>query len=430
MHHNNIYQSDPVIHKLMITSIMRASNIIAICHLGTIMKASSAFQHPPINIVKRQTSSSSSLVLLSAHHPFNHYRQYHHQRPAATPLSSTVDAEVLTEADELLNEQFHDHDAADGGWNQRRAMKDFRSTKEFRTAGATDPSSTSSNNSGGSGSSFGFKRESEVINFDPEQPIFKPLKYADEHGYGYGYGYREDPFAEQFDDFSKFQREQNAKQQRRNHHQQQHFPPPHHRQHRRHHPDMMPPPPPMGMPEFEFTKVHFDNMPPPPPPPHHMMPPLDMPPPHFFNGPFMSENDNNNNNMPPQSNEDDTYVDRVNFADHGRPVNDRDNTGSVDTFFSDRPAKNTAQPPRGGGSRGRRGGPSVYTPEEEELIASMGGMGRQPPPPPPPPPQSRPSTQEFAEAGKFGWMEPCVFRKYLILVLLPLLKKCRLKQTT
>eukprot|EP00985_Skeletonema_marinoi_P018529 scaffold10384_cov90-Skeletonema_marinoi.AAC.2 len=89
---------------------------------------------------------------------------------------------------------------------------------------------------------------------------------------------------------------------------------------------------------------------------------------------FMSEN---------SMDEEENYVDRVDFADHGRPVNDRDNTGSVDTFFSDRPATKSnsgqqQQQQRGGG--GRRGGPSVYTAEEEELIASMGGMGRSPPP--------------------------------------------------
>jgi len=325
------------------------------------------------------------------HHPLNYRRpldnnnnnQHQQNQNPVSPLSSSaVDAEVLTEAQELLNEQFYRSDNNSNeeeayndsdGWNKRRSnTKDYRSTKEFRTAGG-DSSSTAT------------KRQSEVINFDPEQPIFKPLKPAsDENGL-------DDPFEEEYDDFMKFTRKQNAQ---RKHQEPQlqprHFPraPPRGM--------MPPPPPPMGefeMEEFggDFENGVFFGMPPPP----HMMPPMDMPPPpHFYNGPmdagpmFMSEN--------MEEEEEENYVDRVDFADHGRPVNDRDNAGSVDTFFSDRPAttnsngsNNHQQQQRGR----RRGGPSVYTAEEEELIASMGGMG------PPPPPPSRRSTQEFAEAG-------------------------------
>lgn len=298
---------------------------------------------------------------------------------------------MLTEAQELLNEQFYNNrnneqfiNNDSDGWNQRRSnSKDFRTTKEFRTAGADVDSGSSSTTT---------KRESEVINFDPEQPIFKPLKSADENG-------DKDPFEEEYDDFMKFQRKQNAQ---RNHQLEEQQQPPHrHFPHGPPHPGMMPPP--MG--DFDFVDFGnnfgedeaFFDMPPPPLGHPHMMPPMDMPPPppppHFFghDGPmdggpmFMSENH--------PMEEEENYVDRVDFADHGRPVNDRDNTGSVDTFFSDRPATNKSnngqQQQQQQQQRGSRGGPSVYTAEEEELIASMGGMG----------PPGRPSTQEFAEAG-------------------------------
>ncbi len=333
-----------------------------------------------------------------------------------SPLSSSaVDAEVLTEAQELLNEQFYRsntgnkeetaeaHSNDSDGWNKRRSnTKDYRTTKEFRTAG--DGSSTN-------GSSSATKRQSEVINFDPEQPIFKPLKPAADQN-----DHPQDPFEEEYDDFMKFTRKQNAQRNHQQHEQHPpHFPP------RGHGPPPPPPPPGMMPPPMgdqfeinddfgsEFDNPGFFDMPPPPPHhhPHMMPPPMDMPPPpHFFDGPppppmdaaaagggggpmFMSEN---------KMEEEENYVDRVDFADHGRPVNDRDNTGSVDTFFSDRPATNNYNKSSNHGNqqqqRGRRGGPSVYTAEEEELIASMGGMG-----PPPPPPPGRPSTHEFAEAG-------------------------------
>mmetsp|Transcript_12158 Transcript_12158/g.17489 ORF Transcript_12158/g.17489 Transcript_12158/m.17489 type:complete len:524 (+) Transcript_12158:196-1767(+) len=375
---------------------MKASNIIGICHLGTI----AAFAPVP-SLQSRPSTSSLAYRPPHPHHPWNHpinflrplYKNHHQQRqnPFSPLSSSTVDAEVLTEAQELLNEQFYNNQFINNdsdGWNQRRSnSKDFRTTKEFRTAGADVGDSSSSG-------STTTKRQSEVINFDPEQPIFKPLKSADENG-------DKDPFEEEYDDFMKFQRKQNAQRNHQHGEQQQQQQPPHHR-HFPHgppppHPGMMPPP--MG--DFDladfgnnFGDEAFFDMP--PPPPHgrhpHMMPPMDMPPPpppHFFghDGPmdggpmFMSEN---------PMEEEENYVDRVDFADHGRPVNDRDNTGSVDTFFSDRPATNKSN----NGQQGRRrGGPSVYTAEEEELIASMGGMG------PPPPPPGRPSTQEFAEAG-------------------------------
>mmetsp|Transcript_7014 Transcript_7014/g.10437 ORF Transcript_7014/g.10437 Transcript_7014/m.10437 type:complete len:535 (-) Transcript_7014:186-1790(-) len=384
---------------------MRASNIIGICHLGTIVTAAAAF-HPIAPVPSLQQRPSTSVLLMAhhphPHHPFNNpYHPINNRRPVdnkhqqqspVTPLSSSaVDAEVLTEAQELLNEQFYTNneqanDDSDG-WNKRRSeTKDYRTTKEFRTAGGTDSSSSGTP-----------KRQSEVINFDPEQPIFKPLKSADENG-------DKDPFEEEYDDFMKFQRKQNAQ---RNHQHVENFPhqPPLQQQRSPRHPGMMPPPPPMGEYEFddfggEFGDGPFFDMPPPPPHHHHhqyphMMPPMDMPPPHFFghDGPmdggpmFMSDN---------SMDEEENYVDRVDFADHGRPVNDRDNTGSVDTFFSDRPATKSNSGQQQQQQRGRRGGPSVYTAEEEELIASMGGMGRSPPPPPPP---GRPSTQEFAEAG-------------------------------
>jgi hypothetical protein len=131
---------------------------------------------------------------------------------------------------------------------------------------------------------------------------------------------------------------------------------------------------------LEFEDEFFD-MPPPPPPHFFSSHPPNNPGPMFMSDEIESE---------------ENYVDRVDFADHGRPVNDRDNTGSVDTFFSDRPVAtanfNNRKQQRGGvGGGQRRGGPSVYTQEEEELIASMGGMG--------PRSSGRPSTQEFAEAG-------------------------------
>jgi hypothetical protein len=389
------------------TTTMKASNIIGICHLGTIVTAAATFQPiAPVPALQRRPSTSTVALMAhhnhhfhphNPHHPFNfpnHYpnnrrpldkKQQQQSRPVSPLSSSAVDAEVLAEAEELLNEQLYYGQAANDdseGWNKRRSSRDYRTTKEFRTAG--DSSSTSSS----SGSST--KRQSEVINFDPEQPIFKPLKSADENG-------DKDPFEEAYDDFMKFQRKQNA--QRNHQHEEQHFPhPPPPR--RSPHPGMMPPP--IGGPEmdFEFDDFgnefgdfggdYFDIMPPPHP---HMMPPMDMPPPPPFfgrdgpsmDGPMFMSDDS----MESEEN----YVDRVDFADHGRPVNDRDNTGSVDTFFSDRPASksNNAQQQQ---QRGRRGGPSVYTQEEEELIASMGGMGGRGPPPP-----RRPSTQEFAEAG-------------------------------
>lgn len=314
------------------------------------------------------------------HHPFNNPNHPINKRPLdknqqqspVSPLSSSaVDAEVLTEAQELLNEQLYGQANDDSeGWNKRRSTKDYRSTKEFRTAG--DSSAASSTGS--------TKRRSEVINFDPEQPIFKPLKSADENG-------DKDPFEEEYDDFMKFQRKQNAQ---RKHQHEEHFP---HAPPRPPHPGMMPP---IGGPDLDlefhnfghefgdFGDGFFDDMPPP-----HMMPPMDMPPPPPFfgrdgpsmDGPMFMSNDS----MESEEN----YVDRVDFVDHGRPVNDRDNTGPVDTFFSDRPGNKSNH---GQQQRGRRGGPSVYTPEEEDLIASMGGMGRGPSP-------RRPSTQEFAEAG-------------------------------
>jgi len=327
--------------------------------------------------------------------PFYRQQQQQRRRPPATqrPLSSTtVDAEVLTEAEELLNEQFHSNDS--DSWNQRRAAtKDYRTTKEFRTANGDSADSTSTTTT--------TKKQSEVINFDPEQPIFKPLKSADENDDD-----MKDPFEDEYDDFMKFQRQQNMQ---RKHQHGEHFP----QQQRG--PHSMPPPPPPGMipPEFEFVDDLFMDMPPPPPMHHHhpnmMPPPMDMPlppPPHFFNDdhrPSMFENGPmfmSDDMGPGKERGEENYVDRVDFVDHGRPVNDRDNTGSVDTFFSDRP---TSTGSTGGGGRQqqqrqRRGGPSVYTQEEEELIASMGGMGG-PMGPPPPSRPGRPSTQEFAEAG-------------------------------
>ena len=139
-----------------------------------------------------------------------------------SPLSSSaVDAEVLTEAQELLNEQFYRSDNNNNnsneeeayndsdGWNKRRSnTKDYRSTKEFRTAGGDSSSSSTAT-----------KRQSEVINFDPEQPIFKPLKPAsDENGL-------DDPFEEEYDDFMKFTRKQNAQRKHQEPQlQQRHFP--------------------------------------------------------------------------------------------------------------------------------------------------------------------------------------------------------------
>ncbi len=371
---------------------MKASNIIGICHLGTI----AAFAPVP-SLQSRPSTSLMAYRPPHPHHPWNHpinrrpfnqNHQQHRQNPFSPLSSATVDAEVLTEAQELLNEQFYNNhneqfiNDDSVGWNQRRSnSKDFRTTKEFRTAGADVDSS--------GGGSTSTKRQSEVINFDPEQPIFKPLKSADENG-------DNDPFEDEYDDFMKFQRKQNAQ---KNHQHGEQQPP-----HRRFPPHGPPPPPHPGMmppPMGDFDLADFGNnfgdevffdMPPPPHAHPHMMPPMDMPPPppHFYDGPmnngpmFMSENG--------PMEEEENYVDRVDFADHGRPVNDRDNTGSVDTFFSDRPAatnkSNNGQQQQ---QRGRRGGPSVYTAEEEELIASMGGMG--------PPPRGRPPTQEFAEAG-------------------------------
>ena len=423
---------------------MKASNIIGICQLGTIVTAAAAFRPiiiAPLPALQRRPSTSSTALM--AHHYRHHFHHPHHpfnnpnhpinsnnrwppnidnnkqqqqwqsssHRPVSPLSSSTVDAEVLTEAEELLNEQqFYygdddgeeeeaatdddDDDDFEGGWNKPRSSstKDYRTTKQFRTAGGGGDSSSSSTNNNGS-----TKKQSEVINFDPEQPIFKPLKSADENNNNDdGFFNMEDPFEEEYDDFMKFQRKQNA---RRNHQHEEHFP---HHQHQQRppHPGMMPPP---DM-EFEFNDfgiIHefddfgdgfFDGMPPPHP---HMMPPppMDMPPPpHFFghdgpgpmDGPMFMSDDS----MDGEEN----FVDRVDFTDHGRPVNDRDNTGSVDTFFSDRPATKSNNGPQQRGGGGRRGGPSVYTQEEEELIASMSGMG-------PPPPPGRPSTQAFAEAG-------------------------------
>ena len=358
---------------------MKASNnnIITICHLA--VTATAAFRPiEPLPALQRRPSPSSVALMAHHHyHPFHHHPYYNNpqaapfffnnkQRPGPTrPLSVAVDADILTDAEKLTNEQQFSADTTDAknddseGWNKRRAnTKDFRPTKEFRTANGDSTTSSSSTAP---------KKQSEVINF----PLFEPLKSADENN-------GNDPylFQEEYDEFMRFLR-------------QHPFPPP-------------PPPPgimsPMsdidfefndfedeyfdidGMPPLEFEDEFFD-MPPPPPPHFFSSHPPNNPGPMFMSDEIESE---------------ENYVDRVDFADHGRPVNDRDNTGSVDTFFSDRPVAtanfNNRKQQRGGvGGGQRRGGPSVYTQEEEELIASMGGMG--------PRSSGRPSTQEFAEAG-------------------------------
>ncbi|KAK1744387.1 hypothetical protein QTG54_004920 [Skeletonema marinoi] len=274
---------------------MRASNIIGICHLGTIVTAAAAFQ--PIAPVPSLQQRPSTI---------------HQQQSPVTPLSSSaVDAEVLTEAQELLNEQFYTNNdlIPTGGTNDAPKLKTIEPPKNSVLPVVPTPAVVAHQ----SGKRrIRLKRSMMIYEVSTEAECTEESSACGTLSSA-SFAAAETP----------------------------------------HHPGMMPPPPPM---EFEFDDFGgefgdgpFFDMPPPPHHHHHqyphMMPPMDMPPPHFFghDGPmdggpmFMSEN---------SMDEEENYVDRVDFADHGRPVNDRIIL-----------VRGQQQQQRGGG---RRGGPSEF----------------------------------------------------------------------